>query len=350
MFAFVIAFTAAFVLTPPTILLAKRLHLVTDGSGQSHPAHTHRGIIPRAGGLPVLIAILIATLLFIPLSKIMTGILLGSILLVIVGLFDDYVDISPYVRFVTNILIAVIVVSFGLGIPYISNPLGGVIRLDTIVLPITLFGYSHHILLIADILAVIWLAAMMNAINWSKGVDGQLPGFVGITALCIGLFSQRFTSHDISTEAVLILAFITSGAFLGFLPWNFYPQKIMPGYGGGSLAGFLLGVLAIISFGKVGTAILVLSLPLLDAFFTIIRRLAAKKSPFRSDWGHFHHRLLEMGWGRRRIAVFYWMMAAILGTAGLTLAGWQKLIIFLLTGLFFTLFTLITSVVKKKNS
>lgn len=237
-----------------------------------------------------------------------------------------------------------------MGIPYISNPLGGVIRLDAIVIPITLFGYSHHILLIADLLAIIWLSAMMNAINWSKGVDGQLPGFVGITALCIGLFSQRFTSHDISTEAVLILAFITSGAFLGFLPWNFYPQKIMPGYGGGSLAGFLLGVLAIISFGKVGTAILVLSLPLLDASFTIIRRLAAKKSPFRSDWGHFHHRLLEMGWGRRRIAVFYWLMAAILGTAGLTLAGWQKLIIFLLTGLFFTLFTLITTIVKKKNS
>lgn len=322
------------------------MHLVTDKTKRIHPAHTHTGIIPRGGGVPIFLALIMGTIIFVPVSKIIIGILIGAFLLMVIGILDDFFDISPYVRFGMNLVIAGITVGFGLGIPYISNPLGGVIRLDTIVLTFSAFGSIHHILLIADILAIIWLAGMMNAINWSKGVDGQMPGFVGITALCLGIFAQRFTNYDITTTSVMYLSFITAGAFLGFLFWNFYPQKIMPGYGGGSLAGFMLGALAILSFGKVGTALLVLAVPLLDAAYTIVRRILQGKSPFRADWGHFHHRLLEMGWGRRRIAVFYWVVALILGTASLILSGWEKLIVFLLVALTFGIFTLVIASIK----
>ena len=158
--------------------------------------------------------------------------------------------------------------------------------------------------MLADIIGVIWLAAMMNMVSWSKGLDGQLPGFVGITAFFLGLLAHRFTAHDISAQSVMVLSFIVAGAYIGFMPFNFYPQKIMPGYGGGSLAGFLLGILSILSFGKVGTAILILAIPLIDANYTIIRRIAAGNSPFKGDRGHFHHRLMDIGWGRRRIAIF----------------------------------------------
>ena len=81
------------------------------------------------------------------------------------------------------------------------------------------------------------------------------------------MLAFRFTAHDISTLAVAVLSFIVAAAFLGFLPWNFYPQKIMPGYSGGALAGFFLGVLSILSWGKIGTMILVLSVPLVDALY-----------------------------------------------------------------------------------
>ena len=112
-------------------------------------------------------------------------------------------------------------------------------------------------------------------------MDGQLPGFVGIAALFLGILANRFVGHDVSAQTVMTFAFIVGGAFIGFLPYNFFPQKIMPGYGGGALAGFLLGVLSILSFGKFGTAFLILAIPMLDAGYTIMRRIKNKKSPLK---------------------------------------------------------------------
>mgnify|MGYP000523345170 CR=1 FL=1 len=346
--ALIFASFLSFLFTYPTIIFAKKINLVTDKKKRKHPAHTHVGIIPRGGGLPIFFSFLITSLFFLNLNKIILGIIVASFLLLIIGLLDDYFDLSPYLRFFANLLISALVVGFGLGIPYISNPLGGVIRLDQWKVNFDFFG-NREVLIIANILAIIWLTWLTNMVNWSKGVDGQLPGFVAITAFFLGLLSQRFTAHDITVYSVTILAFIISGAYLGFLPWNFYPQKIMPGYGGGALAGFWLGILSILSFGKLGTAILILSIPMIDAIYTIIRRLYQKKSPFRADWGHFHHRLLEIGWGKRRIAIFYWLVSFILGIASLFLKGLEKLTAFLSFFILLVAFILIIERVKKIN-
>ncbi len=349
---FLLAFTLSFLFTIPTIYLAKKFNFVTDKRKRYHPAHTHTGIIPRAGGLPILLALIICSVIFLPLNKILSGILIASSVLVLVGLLDDYYDLSPYLRFVANLFISALVIGFGLGIPFISNPLGGaanpVFHLDQWKLNFDIFG-SHAILIFADIAALIWLTWIMNMVNWSKGVDGQLPGFVSITALFLGLLSQRFTAHDIQAETVMLFSFIISGAFAGFLPFNFYPQRIMPGYGGGALAGFLLGILSILSFGKVGTAILILAIPMIDATYTIVRRMSHGHSPFRGDRGHFHHRLMEIGWGKRRIAFFYWIISFMLGIASLFLNGMEKLIAFLTIGVIFMFFFLIIEKVKKNN-
>ncbi len=345
---FLTATLISYLLTIPTIALAKKFHLVTDSKIRKHPAHTHQGIIPRAGGLPIYLSILFTSLIFLSINKIISGILIASFLLIFLGLLDDAYDLSPYWRFIANLFISALVIAFGLGIPYISNPFGGVIRLDFWQIPVSFFGL-HYIWVVADLLAIIWLTWTTNMINWSKGVDGQLPGFVTITAIFLGLLSQRFTSHDISVQSVTIFSFIIAGAYLGFLPFNYYPQKIMPGYGGGALAGFLLGILSILSFGKVGTAILIMSIPMIDAFYTMIRRLKKKQSPFRADWGHFHHRLLEIGWGKRRISWFYWLIALILGIASLFLKGIEKLIAFITIALLLLVFIYIIGEMKKQN-
>ncbi|MEK7096725.1 MAG: MraY family glycosyltransferase [Patescibacteria group bacterium] len=338
----------SYLLTFPTIALAKKLHLVTDTKTRQHPAHTHVGIIPRAGGLPIYLSILFTSLIFLPISKIIFGILLASFFLIILGLLDDAYDLSPYLRFVVNILISALVIAFGLGIPYISNPFGGVIRLDFWQIPISFFGV-HYVWVIADLLAIIWLTWSTNMINWSKGIDGQLPGFVAITAIFLGLLSQRFTGHDISAQSVTVLSFIVAGAYLGFLPHNYFPQKIMPGYGGGALAGFLLGIISILSFGKLGTAVLILAIPTIDAIYTMIRRLKKRQSPFRADWGHFHHRLMEIGWGKRRIAWFYWLISLILGIASLFLKGIEKLIAFIMIGMLLLAFIYIIEEMKRQR-
>lgn len=346
--ALLTSFLSALILTYFAIPLAKKIQLVTDSKLRHHPAHTHSGKVPRGGGVPIFLSILISSLIFLPLNQIIIGILLSSFLLIIIGVIDDYLDSSPYIRFVGNIFLSALVVGFGIGIPYISNPFGGVIRLDQLILTINFLGV-HNIIVLGNILAVIWLTWTTNMVNWSKGVDGQLPGFVAIACIFLGLLSQRFTAFDVSTQTVGLLSFIVAGAYLGFLPYNFYPQKIMPGYGGGALAGFLLGILSILSFGKVGTAVLVLSVPMLDAIHTIIRRIIKKKSPFKADWGHFHHRLLEIGWGRRRIAVFYWIVAFILGVAGMFLGGVGKLIAFITVGALLIVFILLIDQIKKRT-
>lgn len=311
-------FFLSFVLTYLFIPLVKKWGLIDDPKIRKHPANTHKEATPRAGGLPIYISLIISILLFLPLTKQVIGIMISATVILLVGLLDDKYDLSPYIRFITNIVAALIVVGCGVGIPFITNPLGGVINLDTLRWSFDFFG-KHSILVYADIFAIIWIIWCMNMVNWSKGVDGQMPGFVVISAIIIGLLSFKFTAFgDLSQWITATLSVITAGAFLGFLFWNKYPQKIMPGYGGGSLAGFLLAVMAILSAAKVGTAILVLGVPMTDAVYTIIRRISLGKSPFWGDSGHLHHRLLKIGWGRRKIALFYWMFSVILGIIALS--------------------------------
>jgi UDP-GlcNAc:undecaprenyl-phosphate GlcNAc-1-phosphate transferase len=321
---FLIAFITTGIITPLVIRIARKYKLVDDPRVRYHPAHTHKGIIPRAGGLALFIGIGFAIVLFLPVTKAVMGILLGSLILVVVGLFDDKKDVPPYIRLMTNALAALVVVFAGVGIPYITNPVsGGVIHLDTLRFTFTIFG-PHSVVVWADIFAFLWIMWTMNIVGWSAGVDGQMPGFVAISACVLGLLSLRFTLADPSQIGVTILAFIVSGAFAGFLPWNFYPQKIMPGYGGKTLAGFLLAILGILSYGKLGTALLVLGIPMMDAFYTLLRRIGKSRSPVLADRGHLHHRLMDLGWGKRRIALFYWGVSAILGTIALTVTSQQK--------------------------
>jgi UDP-GlcNAc:undecaprenyl-phosphate/decaprenyl-phosphate GlcNAc-1-phosphate transferase len=171
-------------------------------------------------------------------------------------------------------------------------------------------------------------------LNWSKGVDGQLPGIVVIAALVIGVLSWRFT-EDVTQWKVIGLSAITAGAYLGFLPWNFYPQKMMPGYGGGALAGYLLAVLSILSGAKLATLILVLGIPMIDAVYVIINRLRKRQSPVWGDRGHFHHKLMDLKWGKRRIAIFYWLVTLILGVVALQLNARQKAFTIVLLALTF---------------
>lgn len=346
--AFVSMFSAmlSYISTPVTIRFAHKFGLVDNPRVRAHPANTHEGIIPRAGGLPVFFAIIASILLFIPVSKLVVGILLGAAITVAVGILDDYVDLSPYLRFFLNIMAVGTVILFGLGTPYLNNPFGDVIRLDTIVWHINFLG-SHNFLPVANLFSLIWIVALMNFVNWSKGVDGQLPGFVAVSAFFLGVLAYRFSAYSISATDVALLSFIVAGAYGGFLPWNFFPQKIMPGYSGGSLAGYFLGVLSILSFAKLGTLILVLSIPLVDALYVMIRRLTLRKSPFRGDSGHFHHRLLEIGWGKRRIAIFYWGVSFLFGASSLFLHGLEKVLAGSIVFISLAFFILIIEKIKK---
>jgi UDP-GlcNAc:undecaprenyl-phosphate GlcNAc-1-phosphate transferase len=317
------SFLIAFVTTPIVIRLAVHFGWVEDPKKKKHPKVIHEYPVPRIGGLPIVIALLFSSLLFLPLDKHLLGILGGALLATIIGVIDDRYDLNPYLRILTGLLSAGLVVAAGIGIAFITNPFGGIIHLDQPRIYFDLLGRTRSIWLLADFFALILIVWCMNMVNWSSGLDGQLSGVVPIAALTIALLSFRFT-EDVTQWNVAILAAITAGAYLGFLPFHLYPQKIMPGYSGASLAGFLLAVLSILSGAKVGTLLLVLGIPMIDGGYTIVRRLLTKKSPVWGDRGHLHHRLLDLGWNKRQVAYFYWLITALLGLIALNLNSQQK--------------------------
>jgi UDP-GlcNAc:undecaprenyl-phosphate GlcNAc-1-phosphate transferase len=313
----------ATLVTPITIAIYKKFGWLDDPRLTKKPKNTHEYPVPRGGGIPIFLAVFVSSLMFLIPDKHLMGILAGGLLILIIGILDDVLDLNPYLRLGGGFLAAACVVSAGIGIPFITNPFGGIIKLNQPQIPIYLFGKWRTIWVLADLFALFWITWCMNFLNWSKGVDGQLPGIVVIAAITISILSLRF-SADITQWPIIVLALIVAGAYLGFLPWNFYPQKIMPGYGGGALAGYFLAILTILSNTKVGTALIVLGVPLVDACWAIIRRVRSGRSPVWGDRGHLHHKLIDLGWGKRKVAIFYWLITAILGGLALQLNSQQK--------------------------
>jgi len=323
---FLLALIISLLITPLTVVFFRKKGWVIDPAKTPHPAHIHKIPVPKGGGVPIFFAVAVTVMLLLKPDNHLLAIGVAGLIVLIVGLVDDIKSSSPYLRLVTNFLVTLIVVGSGIGIAYISNPFGGVIDLSWPRLGFDFFGEHHEIWILADIFALLWIPSLMNAINWSSGVDGQISGVVTIAAVVLGLISLNF-SADITQWPVAILAFATAGAFAGLTVFHFYPQKIMPGYSATSLAGLLLGVISILATAKVGALIIVLGIPLIDFLYIVIKRIISGKSPVWGDKNHLHHKLLAMGWGKRRVALFYWSAAVVLGVAALSFEARTKLLI-----------------------
>lgn len=311
-----ISFLVTLLAVSPTIKLAKKFNLIDNPRLRSHPAHTQKRVVPRAGGLACFIGLAVALLLFLPISHQLIGIVIGLAILLAVGLWDDkYPNFSPYFRLFGQFIAAAAVVSSGIGINFITNPLGGIIQFDSLGIPF-----------LSSLLALLWIIWVMNMINWSKGVDGQMPSIVTIASIILGLLSLKFTLlGDPSQSNVAKIAFITAGASFGLLIFNWYPAKIFPGFSGSTILGFMIAILAILSGAKLATAILVLLIPATDFAYTFFRRILQKKSPVWGDRGHLHHKLIDLGLTHQQISLFYALGSVILGAIALSLSSSGKL-------------------------
>lgn len=318
LFPWLLSAVVSFMVTPIIIRFAGRLGIIDDPKKSKHPKIIHSVPTPRGGGIPIFIALMVTSLIFLPIDKKLIGILIGALILVVMGTLDDKYNLNPYLRLTLGFVATAAPIAAGIGIAFITNPMGGIINISQPQIIIHLFG-THTIWLISDLFALIWVTFLMNMLNMgAKGVDGQLSGVTIIAALTIALLSLKF-SADITQWPVIILAAITAGAFLGFLPWHVFPQKIMPGYGGSTLAGYLLGILSILATAKVGVLLVVLGIPLIDTGYVIINRVRNGKSPVWGDRGHLHHRLLDAGLTKGQVALFYWVVTGILGIIALNL-------------------------------
>lgn len=276
--------------------------------------HVHEKPVAKLGGLAIFVVfwLLVAGYLVLSTQSLkfvdetilgidqnLLGVFLGAVILVSLGIVDDVKGLSPGVKLFWQAIAAFMPVAFGIRIWWFSNPLGG---------PNIVLGNWTYLFV------PLWLVVMINVVNWLDGLDGLATGVSSIAAIILFFLSL---TPLVNQPATALLAIILAGAAVGFLPHNFHPAKIFLGDAGSQFLGYMLGIFAIISGGKVATAALVLGIPILDALWVIARRIVAGQSPFKADRKHLHHRLVDLGLTQQQTVLLYWSLSAAFGLAAL---------------------------------
>ena len=318
--AFLLAFITAFVITPYTIRLAKKVGAVD----MPEDRRVNKKPMPRLGGLAVIAGFLISAIYLVismyiekkidfsqdGLSKQLLGFLVGLIILGITCFVDDVKGIKPLVKLAGQILAAMAVASSGLLIDNFTIPF----KENNLVLN-EVFSY---------ILTIGWIVGITNAINLIDGLDGLSSGITLIA--CISLLIIFSLNESPLIAIVLITAL--AGAIVGFLPYNFNPAKTFIGDIGSNFLGYAIAVISILGVAKTYTAIviiapiMVLALPIFDTIWAIIRRIIKTKSikgVFQADKGHLHHKLMARGYTQRQSVFILYGITATLGMVAIIL-------------------------------
>lgn len=281
----------------------------------------HKQPIPRLGGLAIYLAFLFTVLIFGDVDRQMQGILLGTVMIVVLGVLDDIMTLKALPKFLVQIAAAGVAVYHGCVIQFFSNP--------------NVFSETAYLNLgwLSVPVTIIWIVAITNAVNFIDGLDGLAVGVSAISTaslLVIALLVQEW-------NICIILAALL-GACLGFIPYNKNPASIFMGDTGATFLGFILACLsvqglfkfyAIVSFA---VPFLVLGIPIFDICFAFLRRIAKGQNPMVADRGHVHHRLIDMGFNQKQAVAICYMLTAILGLAAVVLTSSGELRALILIG------------------
>ncbi|HXQ19412.1 MAG TPA: MraY family glycosyltransferase [Acidimicrobiales bacterium] len=285
----------------------------------------HTRTVPYGGGAAMfmgfLVAMLVAALLS-PLHVVFAnsseplGVVLAGAAIFFVGLIDDARGMSAPAKMAGQVLAASILYFLGVTMYEIKIPLAGLIALTPNVLPL---------------ITALWVIALTNAVNFIDGLDGLAAGLVAIGAGALAVYGLRLMQQGaLSPDNVgPLVAAITCGVCLGFLPFNFHPAKIFMGDAGALLLGLLMSASTMVIGGRVPEStplsgvtyfffaplfipFFILGVPLVDMAFAFLRR-TVRRTPFHTpDKEHIHHRLLRLGHGPRRTVVILWAWTALL--------------------------------------
>lgn len=241
------------------------------------------------------------------------GLIAGGAILIIGGAIDDVKNLPPRLQILFPLAATLVVIGSGVGVSKLSSPFGGIIYLAAPLSGLIIFPY---------------IMGTTYATKFFDGLDGLVTGLAAIGSLLIMILAltTRYFQPDVAAIAAIAL-----GAFVGFLPWNFHPAKIYLGEGGALFAGYILGVLSIISGAKIAVVLMALGVAVVDAAWVILRRvLWEKRSPVSADRKHLHHRLLDAGFSQRNAVLFLWFISAAFGASALLLQSAGKLVAFVL--------------------
>lgn len=318
--AFLLAFITAFVITPYTIRLAKKVGAVDIPNDR----RVNRKPMPRLGGLAVIAGFLVSVIYLVISASIegkinlleeslnvkLAGILGGMLVLGIVCYIDDVKDIKPLAKLAGQVVAAIIVASSGVLIDNFTIPF----KENSVVLN-EVFSF---------ILTIGWIVGITNAINLIDGLDGLSSGITLISCLSLVVV---FALNESPLIAIILITAL-AGAIVGFLPYNFNPAKTFIGDVGSNFMGFALAIISILGVAKTYTAIvliapiMILALPIFDTIWAIIRRIIKSKSikgVFKADRGHLHHKLMAKGYTQKQSVLILYGATATLGMTAIIL-------------------------------
>lgn len=316
--ALLVAALVALITTPVVRSLAVRMGAV-DVPKDGRRMHDHP--IPRMGGLAIFFGFILSVLIFQTLTPALRGMLLGSVIIVVLGILDDIYALPALPKFLVQIVAALVAVLEGNRIEFLSNP--NIFSKE----PFWELGW------LSIPISVLWIVAITNSVNLIDGLDGLACGVSTISSMTLLVIALIVSEPDV---AILMAAL--AGACIGFLPYNLNPAKIFMGDTGSTFLGFILATVsiqglfkfyAIISFA---VPFLMLGLPIFDTCFAILRRVAKGQSPMSPDRGHIHHRLIDMGFSQKQAVAVLYIISAILGLSAvvLTTIGVVRAMLFLM--------------------
>ena len=291
--AFVIALSITAALIPLLARWAPTIGL-TDRPG---PRKVHATPVPRVGGLAMTAGLLAPLLITVPLTAPVRGLLLGLVVLLLFGLWDDRFTLGYRAKFAGQVIAVGLAMSVG-GIHIGSLTFGG---LQSFPAPV------------AALITFVFLIGITNAVNLADGLDGLAGGMVLLCLCAIALFATM-GGHT----AVTTIALIEAGAVLGFLRFNTHPARIFMGDSGSQMLGFSVGALALLATQgdnsplSAALPLLLLGLPIVDTLTVMLTRLRAGRSPFAADNNHLHHRLLALGFAHREAVLLIYVLQVAL--------------------------------------
>ena len=327
---FLVSTAAAFVATPVVRRLATRFGAIDHPSDRKvHPTPT-----PTLGGVALWFAVLVGlgvAALLPPFQELFRtsseplGAALAGTVVVVLGVYDDVRGLSVPAKIAGQVLAAGLLVLAGVQLFYFWFPGLGVLSLSAdLAVPLTL----------------LWVLAMVNAVNLIDGLDGLAAGVVAIAAGAFFVYS--FQTGDLPFAApspASLLCVVVAGAALGFLPHNFFPARVFMGDSGSMLLGVLLAAATISGVGRtveptntelaalaipVAIPLLVLAVPFTDVVLAIIRRIRRGRPVTRPDKEHIHHHLMEIGHSHRQAVLLMYLWSALLGAAALAITFVQS--------------------------
>jgi UDP-GlcNAc:undecaprenyl-phosphate GlcNAc-1-phosphate transferase len=237
-------------------------------------------------------------------------------LLFTMGVLDDVLDFSGKVQIVFHFLAAFLFILSPIDFVGFRNPFNGVfVSMDFWHFSVGQAPWELSLVLPGDLLLFFWIWPMIMALKMQCGVDGLMEGNIVLGSIFLFIVSFMY-----GQPASALFAIVLAGAMLGFLFYNFYPNKLMSGSAGKSVVGFIIAGMAIMSKSKFAITLIVFAIPLIDMIWVYLRRIlhykpkSLKQLLLISDKFHFHHRLLKIGMSERNIA---YLQYAIVATSGI---------------------------------